>query len=56
MNVSDKLPEVDILIADDRVITILKQMTVAVMAKVIRDRISRQQSSHKTGKAIGAGP
>jgi hypothetical protein len=49
MNMPHQFTKISIFITDNRLIAILKQMTVAVVTSVESDRISSQQPLHKSG-------
>jgi hypothetical protein len=40
MNVTDQLPKIDLFVADDGMITVLKQMSMPMMAKVVGHSIA----------------
>jgi len=50
MNVTDQLPKIRVLIADDGVITVLEQMPVAKRPKVVGDGITGEKASHEFRK------
>jgi hypothetical protein len=50
MNVADQLPKIDLLIADNGMITILKQMPVSKMAKIVSHSIAGEEPSHEFRK------
>jgi hypothetical protein len=50
MNVTDQLPKIHILIADDGMITVLKQMPMSKMAKVISHGVTGEKPPHEFGK------
>jgi hypothetical protein len=54
MNVTDQLPKIDIFITDDRVTTVLKEMPMPVMAKVVGHGVARQEAPHEFREALGA--
>jgi hypothetical protein len=50
MNIADQLTKIHLLIADDGMITILKQMSVSKMTKVVGHSVAGEESSHEFGK------
>ena len=55
MNVADQLPKIYILIADDRMVTILKEISVSKVAKVVvGDSVTREETPHEFQKTQGA--
>jgi hypothetical protein len=51
MNVTNQLPKVNILIADDRMIAVLKQMPMPKMPKVVSYGIAGQETPHEFRKS-----
>jgi hypothetical protein len=51
MNVTNQLSKVYILIADDRMISVLKQMPMPKMAKVVGDGMAGQETPHEFRKS-----
>jgi hypothetical protein len=47
VDISNKLPEIDILIADNGLISVLKKMAMPTVADIVAYGISGQQSPHK---------
>jgi hypothetical protein len=47
MNIAHQLPEIDILLADDGFVPVLKQMPVTVMATVEVASVTSQEATHK---------
>jgi hypothetical protein len=56
MNVTNQFPKIDLLIADDGMITVLKQMPVSKMAKVVGHGVARQETPHEFRKTQRATP
>ena len=56
MNVTEQLPKIDLLITDNRVITVLKEMPMPVMAKVVGHGVACQEAPHEFRKTQGATP
>ena len=54
MNVADQLPKIHILIADDRVVTILKEISVSKVAKVVSHSVTSEETPHEIRKTQGA--
>ena len=50
VNVADQLPKIHVLIADDRVVTILKEMSVSKVAKVVSYSVTREETPHEFRK------
>jgi hypothetical protein len=50
MNIADKFPKIEVLFTYDRFITILKQVTVSLMATIIGNSITGQNPAHVLGK------
>jgi hypothetical protein len=50
MNVTDQLPKIDLFIADDGMITVLKQMPMPMMAKIVGHSVAGQEPSHQFRK------
>jgi hypothetical protein len=50
MNVTEELPKINLLIADDRMISVLKEMPMSMMAKVVGHSVARQEASHEFRK------
>jgi hypothetical protein len=50
MNVTDQLPKIDLLIADNGVITVLKEMPMSKMPKVVGHSVAGEEPSHEFGK------
>ncbi len=55
MNVSDKFSEIEVFLADDRFITVLKKLAVAFVPAVEGNGIPRQQFPHERREAISIG-
>jgi hypothetical protein len=53
MNVTDQFPKIDLLITDDRVITVLKEMAMSKMAKVVGHGVARKEPPHEFWKTEG---
>ena len=56
MDIPDQFLEIDILLADDGFIAVLKKLAVAFVPLIEADGIAGQQSSHKGGEATSTGP
>jgi hypothetical protein len=56
MNVTHQLPKIDILIAHDGMITVLKQMPVSEVTKVVGHGITGQEASHEFRKTRWTAP
>ena len=54
MNVADQLPKIYILIADDRMVTILKEISVSKVAKVLSHSVTREETPQEFRKTQGA--
>jgi hypothetical protein len=54
MNVADQLPKVHVLIADNRVVPILKEMSVPKMAEVVSHSVTCEETPHECRKTRGA--
>lgn len=54
MDVPDKFTQVGFLLAENRFVAVLKQMTVSTVAAVERNSISGQQSPHDGGNRCQA--
>jgi len=50
VNVANQLPKIHILIADNRMVTILKEMSVSKMAKVVSHCVTREETPHEFRK------
>jgi hypothetical protein len=46
MNVTNQLPKIRILIADDRMVTVLEKMPMPKMAKIVGHSVAGEQASH----------
>ena len=55
MNVANQFHKIGVFLAQDGFIAILKQLAVAAVTAVIRNRIAGQQSTHHRGKRSIAG-
>jgi hypothetical protein len=51
MNVTNQLEKIHILIADDRMIAVLKQVPVPKMAKVVGYGVAGKETPHELWKA-----
>jgi hypothetical protein len=51
MNVPNQFLEIRVLVADNRLVSVFKQMTVPLVPSVESYRVSRQKSPHESGKA-----
>jgi hypothetical protein len=47
MNVTNQLPEIYLLIADDRMITVLKEIAMSKMAKVVGYGVPSKKTPHE---------
>jgi hypothetical protein len=50
MNVTNELPKIDIFITNDRMITVLKEMPMSMMAKVVSYGVACKEAPHKLWK------
>ena len=55
MNIAHQLKKIGILLAEDRLVAILKQVPLAIMTQVEADCMACHQSSHDPGKGSSAG-
>lgn len=55
MDVADQFPKIDIFLTQNRFVTVLKHVPVAVMTVIERNRITSQQPTHYGGNGDGAG-
>ena len=55
MDIADQLQQVGFLVADDRLVTGLEEVTGPMVSKVEADRVAGQQSPHQHGKLEASG-
>ena len=56
MNITDKLQKVGVLLAHNRLITVLKQISSSLIAPVECDRIASHKASHDFAQRCGVSP
>jgi hypothetical protein len=56
MNVTDQLSKIDLLITDDGMITVLKEMAMPAMAKVVSNGVTSKETPHEFRKARRTAP
>jgi hypothetical protein len=49
MDVSDEFLQVSVFLTQDGFVTVLKEVPVAVVLEVKRDRVSREEAAHQRG-------
>ncbi len=54
MNIADQLSKIVVLLADDRLVAVLKQRAMAVMAAIIGLGIPGEEAPHKRGQPVRA--
>ncbi len=52
MDVADHFGKVAVAVADNRLITVLKQMAVAAVAQIVADRVAGEKTPHKSRQAL----
>ena len=54
MDISDKFKEVRFFLAEDRLVAVLKEVTVTSVALVERDGVTGEKASHQRGNRNGS--
>jgi len=56
MNITGQFQQIEIFLADDRLVAVLKEMAPSLVAQVEVDRVAGHQAPHAFGKGLFSGP